>query len=126
MAINKNDVKLFESQRLTDEEDGGGRITGRKVIDGASIISFRIFPGSIVPWVTCPCARRLSGSAPTIQREELAMLEALVTVPASIPLVTCLSFSVLNDIDRLLTMDTDNLNYSQKTQKVRDISDQHH
>ncbi|WP_299735390.1 hypothetical protein [uncultured Endozoicomonas sp.] len=34
MAINSNDVKLFESQRLTDEEDGGGRVTGNEVIDG--------------------------------------------------------------------------------------------
>ena len=34
MAINNNDVKLFESQRLSDEEDGGGRVTGREVIDG--------------------------------------------------------------------------------------------
>ncbi|MGI9283005.1 MAG: hypothetical protein ACR2PX_25700 [Endozoicomonas sp.] len=25
MAINHDDVKLFESQRLSDEEDGGGR-----------------------------------------------------------------------------------------------------
>ena len=34
MAINNSDVKLFESQRLTDEEDGGGRVTGNEVIDG--------------------------------------------------------------------------------------------
>ena len=34
MAINNEDVKLFESQRLTDEEDGGGRVTGSEVIDG--------------------------------------------------------------------------------------------
>ena len=34
MAINNNDVKLFESQRLSDEEDGGGRVTGREAIDG--------------------------------------------------------------------------------------------
>ena len=34
MAITNDDVKLFESQRLTDEEDGGGRVTGREVIDG--------------------------------------------------------------------------------------------
>ncbi|MGI9277977.1 MAG: hypothetical protein ACR2PT_24410, partial [Endozoicomonas sp.] len=34
MAINNDDVKLFESQRLTDEEDGGGRVTGSEVIDG--------------------------------------------------------------------------------------------
>ena len=34
MAINNNDVKLFESQRLSDEEDGGGRVTGLEVIDG--------------------------------------------------------------------------------------------
>ena len=34
MAINNDDVKLFESQRPTDEEDGGDRVTGREVIDG--------------------------------------------------------------------------------------------
>ena len=34
MAINNDDVKLYESQRLTDEEDGGGRVTGNEVIDG--------------------------------------------------------------------------------------------
>ncbi|WP_067582838.1 hypothetical protein [Endozoicomonas ascidiicola] len=34
MAITNDDVKLFESQRLTDEEDGGGRVTGNEVIDG--------------------------------------------------------------------------------------------
>ena len=33
MAIHNSDVKPFESQRLTDEEDGGGRITGNEVID---------------------------------------------------------------------------------------------
>ena len=33
MTIINNDVKLFESQRLT-EEDGGGRVTGSEVIDG--------------------------------------------------------------------------------------------
>ena len=34
MAINNNDVKLFESQHLSDEEDGGGRVTGWEVIEG--------------------------------------------------------------------------------------------
>ncbi|AMO56115.1 hypothetical protein GZ77_04710 [Endozoicomonas montiporae] len=34
MSIKNSDVKLFESQRLTDEEDGGGRATGNEVIDG--------------------------------------------------------------------------------------------
>ncbi|MET4694997.1 hypothetical protein [Endozoicomonas lisbonensis] len=34
MSINNDDVKLFESQRLSDEEDGGGRATGTEVIDG--------------------------------------------------------------------------------------------
>ncbi len=34
MAINKEDIKLFESQRLTDEIDGGGRATGNIVVDG--------------------------------------------------------------------------------------------
>ena len=34
MAIHNGDIKLFESQRLTDKEDGGGRVTGDEVIDG--------------------------------------------------------------------------------------------
>ncbi|WP_422445557.1 MULTISPECIES: hypothetical protein [unclassified Endozoicomonas] len=34
MAITNSDVKLFASQRLTDVEDGGGRVTGSEVIDG--------------------------------------------------------------------------------------------
>ncbi|MEM0953287.1 MAG: hypothetical protein AAGI24_04025 [Pseudomonadota bacterium] len=34
MAINPTDVKLYESQRLTDEDDGGGRATGNEVVDG--------------------------------------------------------------------------------------------
>ncbi|WP_163372990.1 hypothetical protein [Endozoicomonas acroporae] len=34
MAITNSDVKLFESQRFTDEEDGCGRVTGSEVIDG--------------------------------------------------------------------------------------------
>ena len=34
MAINNNDIKLFESQRLSNEVDGEGRVIGREVIDG--------------------------------------------------------------------------------------------
>ena len=34
MAITNDDVKLFESERLSDMEDDGGRITGNEVIDG--------------------------------------------------------------------------------------------
>jgi len=34
MTINADDVKLLKSQRLTDEEDGGGRATGEAVTDG--------------------------------------------------------------------------------------------
>ncbi len=34
MAINPEDVKIYEPQRLTDESDGGGRATGNVVEDG--------------------------------------------------------------------------------------------
>lgn len=34
MTINRNDVKLLKSQRLSDEADGGGRATGNAVVDG--------------------------------------------------------------------------------------------
>lgn len=34
MTINVDDVKLLKAQRLTDEDDGGGRATGQAVVDG--------------------------------------------------------------------------------------------
>lgn len=34
MTINVNDVKLLASQRLTDENDGGGRATSNVIVDG--------------------------------------------------------------------------------------------
>tara|TARA_R110000764_G_scaffold2641_5_gene11481 strand:+ start:11189 stop:14737 length:3549 start_codon:yes stop_codon:yes gene_type:complete len=34
MTINVDDVKILKSQRLTDEDDGGGRATGEAVVDG--------------------------------------------------------------------------------------------
>ena len=34
MTITSNDVKLLESQRLTDADDGGGRATGKAIVDG--------------------------------------------------------------------------------------------
>ena len=36
MPILKDDIKLMASERLTDNDDGGGRITGNQVQDGAS------------------------------------------------------------------------------------------
>ncbi|WP_345195598.1 hypothetical protein, partial [Kistimonas scapharcae] len=41
MAILPDDVKLYASQRLTDESDGGGRATGNEVIDGGINNLFR-------------------------------------------------------------------------------------
>lgn len=34
MAITSDDIKLMQPERLTDNEDGGGMMTGREVIDG--------------------------------------------------------------------------------------------
>lgn len=34
MTINRTDVKLLESQRLSDAPDGGGRATGKAIVDG--------------------------------------------------------------------------------------------
>jgi hypothetical protein len=36
MAILADDIKLMQSQRMTDNDDGGGRITGTVIIDGTS------------------------------------------------------------------------------------------
>ena len=34
MSLSASDVKLFQSERLTDTEDGGGRATGNEVQPG--------------------------------------------------------------------------------------------
>lgn len=34
MTITKDDIVLYESQKLTDESDGGGRATGKQVVSG--------------------------------------------------------------------------------------------
>ena len=34
MAMNSEGIKLYASERLTDEDDGGGRSTDSVVIDG--------------------------------------------------------------------------------------------
>lgn len=36
MPITKDDIKLLESQRMTDFDDGGGRMTGKVIVDGQS------------------------------------------------------------------------------------------
>lgn len=36
MAINPSDIKLLESERMTDTADGGGRRTSRVIVDGAA------------------------------------------------------------------------------------------
>lgn len=42
MAITNDDVKLFDSQYLSDEKNGGGRLTGREVINNLFQDSSRI------------------------------------------------------------------------------------
>jgi len=34
MTIYKDDIKLMASQRMTDTNDGGGRMTGNEIISG--------------------------------------------------------------------------------------------
>ena len=46
MTINKNDVKLYESQRLSDEENVGGRVTGRKAFIAISTDNNDTYLGS--------------------------------------------------------------------------------
>ncbi|MEO1080058.1 MAG: hypothetical protein AAFY29_10930 [Pseudomonadota bacterium] len=36
MPITQGDIKLMQSQRMTDTDDGGGRITGIEILDGQS------------------------------------------------------------------------------------------
>ena len=41
MPITTNDIKLMKSERLTDDADGGGRMSGNEVVDG---VSNNLFP----------------------------------------------------------------------------------
>jgi len=41
MAITATDIKLMQSERLTDNADGGGRMSGNEVVDG---VSNNLFP----------------------------------------------------------------------------------
>ena len=49
MAINAADIKLKGSERLTDNDDGGGRMTGYEIVDGD--INKAIEFGSLLPKV---------------------------------------------------------------------------
>lgn len=35
-TIHSGDIRILQSERMTDNADGGGRLTGRPVTDGAS------------------------------------------------------------------------------------------
>ena len=60
MAIN-SDVKLFESQRLTDEEDGGSRVTGSEVLDYNVNNLFHSIPQSFLLDFHAHCKSKMSG-----------------------------------------------------------------
>ena len=53
MVVNKENIKLSESQNLTDEGDDGGRASGNMPTDGQVNNLFREFPGSNRQSVTC-------------------------------------------------------------------------
>ena len=65
MAINPEDVKLYESQVLSDETDGGGRATGNEIIDGNINNLFPDISRLDRTLGDVPCVKRLWASTPT-------------------------------------------------------------
>ncbi len=86
MAINKENIKLFTSQRLSDEDDGGGRATGNVVTDGQVNNLFRDISrinrtiGDVSMrkglWGAAPITLILMRSSPRLRKRSVSVVAA--------------------------------------------------
>ncbi|WP_435105563.1 hypothetical protein [Arhodomonas sp. AD133] len=98
MPIRTEDIKIFASERMTDNPDGGGRITGTEIVDGASN---NIFPDvSDVDTAYGRVALRLV--YPAVRTDDTAMLFgarlALIEPPED-PIVSVVAFQAATAAD---------------------------
>ncbi len=91
MSIRKDDIKIFASERMTDNPDGGGRITGNEIVDGQSN---NIFPdlgdvdtayGRVAMRLVYPAVR--TDGTETFLNSRLAIIE-----PPEDPIVSVVAF----------------------------------
>lgn len=92
MAILSTDIKLLKSERMTDNADGGGNITGQEVVDGASN---NLFPDiSTLDRVMGKLAlRKVFASVLNNDTEALLGAHAIIDVKPVDPKVTALMFT---------------------------------
>jgi hypothetical protein len=98
MTINVTDVKLLKSQRLTDEDDGGGRATGNAVVSGEVN---NIFPDiSRLDRTTGRInLRKLYGGPMTQNNDAYLGAHAIVTLAPADPRVSVLLFNTESQTD---------------------------
>jgi len=98
MTINVTDVKLLKSQRLTDEDDGGGRATGNAVVDGEVN---NVFPDiSRLDRTTGRInLRKLFGGPMTQNADAYLGAHAIVTEAPADPRVSVLLFNTRSHTD---------------------------
>lgn len=98
MTIAATDVKILKSQRLTDENDGGGRATGNAVVDGEVN---NVFPDiSRLDRTTGRInLRKLFGGPMTQNADAYLGAHAIVTKAAADPRVSVLLFNTGSQID---------------------------
>jgi len=98
MSINPEDVKLYESQRLSDENDGGGRATGREVIDGNINNLFEDI-SRLDRTVGDVALRKAFVGVDTNNSDLYLGAHAIITEPPADPLVNVLIFDAGNEYD---------------------------
>lgn len=98
MAINDTDIKLLESERMTDTPDGGGRRTTNEVPDG---VAGNVFPkvsrvDSVYGRVNL---RKLYALVDTVSLETFAGAHAIVTDAPDNPRIGVVLFKAASDYD---------------------------
>lgn len=98
MTINQSDIKLLESERMTDASDGGGRRTSRVIVDGT--------PGNIFPKVSRLDSvygrvnlRKIYGTVDTENVDTLAGAHFLITDAPDNNKIHATMFSTGSDFD---------------------------
>lgn len=98
MTINPSDIKLLESERMTDYTDGGGRRTSRVIPDG---VAGNIFPkvsrlDSVYGRVNI---RKVYGGVMTNNLDTYAGAHAVITDPPDNDRINCLLFTTKSEYD---------------------------
>lgn len=98
MTILASDIKLLQSERMTDAADGGGRMTSSEVLDGVA--------GSLFPKVSRLDAvygrvniRKIYAAVMSSLAETYGGAHAIITDPPDNPRISCVLFSTGSHFD---------------------------